>query len=214
MYFKGSLSLMKSTNKGLADKLWHFADSYIESYQKSHGHLPLAEQDPDWPSICQQGLFMPPESAAKDNNQQEVSQQETKEQQILWQPVSADNSLSFDNIESALELVLHPDIKTYFTAFHSDPLEAVCGEGRLSLLFSWNESDFHRLQENIIGHILMKQKLKQRITIFFGVTDEEDIILSLDNDTGAIWVERVGCEPHKKLADSMVEFVTGLTPAH
>ncbi|WDE06909.1 SecY-interacting protein [Thalassomonas viridans] len=191
---------MKSTNQDLADKLWHFVDSYIESYQKVHGHLPVAELDEDWPSSCQQGLFTPQEKHGE------------QEQQILWQPVKADGNLCFNNIESALELELHPDIKNYFTVFHSDPLDALCQEGQLSLLFAWNENDFERLQENIIGHVLMKRKLKQRITVFFAITDEEDLILSLDNETGAVWVERVGCEPHKKLADSMAEFIAGLTP--
>lgn len=193
---------MKSTNKLLTDKLWHFAHTYIENYQNIHGHLPLADLDPDWPSICQQGEFVPSEK----------KEQQAKDEKILWQPTNISESLGFSNIESALEIVLHPDIKTYFTVFHSDPLDAVCSEGRLSLLFSWNLADFERLQENIIGHILMKQKLKQRITVFFAITDEEDMILSFDNDTGAIWVERVGREPHKKLAESMSEFLSELTP--
>lgn len=196
---------MKSTNKDLSDKLWHFAGCYIENYQHAHGHLPVAEVDEDWPSACQQGLFTAKEGLVQENSAGQG-------QQILWQPVQADGDLCFNNIESALEVELHPDIKSYFTAFHSDPLDAQCSEGKLSLLFSWNEADFERLQENIIGHILMKQKLKQRISIFFAITDEEDLILSLDNETGAIWVERVGCEPHKKLADSMAEFVASLIP--
>jgi SecY interacting protein Syd len=76
-------------------------------------------------------------------------------------------------------------------------------DGELSLLFAWNEEDFARLQENIIGHIMMKQRLKQAETIFFAVTDEEDIIISVDNATGEVWAERVGCKPHKKVADSL-----------
>jgi SecY interacting protein Syd len=69
------------------------------------------------------------------------------------------------------------------------------------------------LQENIIGHILMKKRLKQENTIFFGVTNEDDMILSINNETGAVWVERVGCKAHKKLADSLNDFIRQLTPA-
>jgi SecY interacting protein Syd len=58
----------------------------------------------------------------------------------------------------------------------------------------------------------MKQKLKQAETIFFAVTDEEDMIISLDNISGEVWVERVGCKPHKKLSNSLVEFISQLTP--
>ena len=58
----------------------------------------------------------------------------------------------------------------------------------------------------------MKQKLKQAETVFFAVTDEEDMIISLDNSSGEVWVERVGCKPHKKLSDSLVDFISQLTP--
>ena len=49
----------------------------------------------------------------------------------------------------------------------------------------------------------MKQKLKQEVTIFFALTDQEDFILTVANATGAVWVEQVGKVPHKKLADSL-----------
>jgi len=58
----------------------------------------------------------------------------------------------------------------------------------------------------------MKQRLKQAETVFFAVTDEEDMIITINNETGAVWVERVGCEPHKKLADSLAQFLTNIIP--
>jgi SecY interacting protein Syd len=82
----------------------------------------------------------------------------------------------------------------------------------LSLLFAWNKDDFERLQENLIGHILMKRRLKQEETVFFAVTDEEDMIISVDNASGSVWVERVGCKPHKQLSDSLAQFISQLTP--
>lgn len=183
---------MKSTNNNMADILWQFANNYIQSYQQSNGHLPVAELDPSWLSPCQQDKH--------------------NEQQILWQPKPISDPLGFGNIEDALEISLHQDIKTYFTTFYSETLHATCSEGRLSLLFPWNSDDFQRLQENIIGHVLMKRKLKQAVSVFFAVTDDDNYILSLVNDSGAVWVERVGCEPHKKLADSLPEFIKMLTP--
>ena len=44
------------------------------------------------------------------------------------------------------------------------------------------------------------------------MTDDDDHIISLNNETGAVWVEKVGCEPHKKLAESLAEFIVQLTP--
>ncbi len=190
---------MTSTNKTLSQLLQEFAKKYIENYQNEHGHLPIIEYDNQWLSPCEQNKL--------------------NHQEVYWQPVflaelcfTSDKKPTFTNVESALGLSLHPDIKTYFTTLYSESLDATCFEGQLSLLFSWNFDDFQRLQENIIGHILMKQRLKQPETIFFALTDEEDMILVLDNLTGEVWVERVGCKPHKKLSDTLAGFIAQLSP--
>jgi len=183
---------MKTTNSDLSQCLNSFAQKFVERYQTINGHLPLTESDEQWISPCVQ---------QKHNDELE-----------LWKPVLIADELSFSNVEEALGLNLHNDIGQYFTTIYSDSMTASCSEGMLTLLFSWCEQDFARLQENIIGHVLMKQRLKQAITIFFAVTDDDDIILSLKNDTGEIWVERIGCEPHKKIADSMWSFINSLSP--
>lgn len=184
---------MKLSNSDLKEIMLKFSQSFIEQYKNTHGHLPTNEVDEQWPSPCEQGTY--------------------NENEILWQPVEVVEPLTFENIESALELKLHHDIKIYFTSIYSDSLNAQCSEGQLSLLFPWSIDDFKRLQENIIGHIMMKQQLKQSITLFFAVTDDEENILSVNNENGEVWVERIGCEPHKKLANSLVEFFKLLTPS-
>ncbi len=191
---------MTSTNKILASVLLNFTQDFIKQHSEQLGHLPLIERDEQWLSSCEQG--------AHDDTYN------------YWQPInvckeqgdSGFEALSFANVESALNLKLHDDIKTYYSTVFSSDIEASCQEGNLSLLFAWNHEDFERLQENIIGHILMKQRLKQAETVFFAVTDEEDMIISIDNSNGEVWVERVGCKPHKKLSDSLVSFFTQLTP--
>ncbi|PKI16920.1 SecY-interacting protein [Colwellia sp. 12G3] len=192
---------MTSTNKTLAQMLLTFSKDYSQQHIEQLGHLPTMEHDEQWSSPCELG----PHDASH----------------YYWQPVAMESekltdnkeeALSFNNVESALNLELHQDIKTYFTTIFSGDIEAMCDEGELSLLFAWNKEDFERLQENLIGHILMKQKLKQAETVFFAVTDEEDMIISLDNSSGEVWVERVGCKPHKKLSDSLVDFISQLTP--
>jgi SecY interacting protein Syd len=192
---------MTSTNITLAQTLLNFSKDYSEQHIEQFGHLPTTEHDEQWLSPCELG--------AHDTSHHH------------WQPVAMESevlannkeeALSFANVELALNLELHDDIKTYFTTIFSGDIEALCDEGELSLLFAWNKQDFERLQENIIGHILMKQKLKQAETVFFAVTDEEDMIISLDNNSGEVWVERVGCKPHKKLSDSLVDFISQLTP--
>lgn len=175
--------------RALVEKL---LTDYVEAFEAKYQHLPVTESDTDWPSACEIDAF--------------------GEGTITWQPSKINEALSFDNIEQALELSLHKDIKAFFTCFYSESVDFSCEEGNLSLLFPWSEKDFSRLQENIIGHLLMKQKLKQQETVFFALTDEDDLILSVINDTGEVWVERVGKAPHKKVANSLSEFLATLTP--
>lgn len=183
---------MTLTNTPVINTLLTFTDSFVEKYQSDHQQLPSVERDNDWLSPCEQDQL--------------------NEQDVYWKPVKIDVELSFDNVEKALGLTIHQDIQDYFTCVYSESIDAECEEGKLSLLFPWNKDDFERLQQNLIGHIMMKQKLKQNITLFFAVTDEDDMIISIDNENGEIWVEQVGCVPHKKLADNLVEFISSLTP--
>lgn len=183
--------------------LQQLSKQYINQYQQVHSHMPMIEHDDDWLSPC--------EVPVKDDA---IDAGVLSKGHVFWQPVNIADAqgLNFENVESALALTLHSDVKTYFTTLYSESMNMTCEEGELSLLFAWNKDDFHRLQENLIGHIMMKQRLKQQETIFFAVTDEDDMIVSIDNDTGAVWVERVGCEPHKKLADSLAMFLRTLVP--
>lgn len=183
---------MTLSNSDLSQSLWQFSQDYVKYHIENKGHSPICEKDEQWPSPC--------------------IKKEYDELHNIWQPILIPESLSFENVEHALELTLHADIKTYYTTLYSDAIYANCDEGGLSLLLPWSADDFARAQENIIGHVMMKRKLKQKLTIFFAITDDEDYILSINNENGEIWVERVGCEPHKKVANSLVEFMQTLTP--
>jgi len=197
---------MTLASNSLSEMILQFSSDYIQHYKDINGCLPLTEFDDQWLSPCAQeivddnAVFWQPTIFSSDKNT-------TKEEQHRLLELS-----TFNNIELALDVKLHTDIKTYFTTIFSENLEAECNDGMLFLLFAWNAEDFTRLQENIIGHLLMKQQLKQAETIFFAVTDEDDMIISIMNDTGEVWVERVGCKPHKKLSDSLAEFLIQLKP--
>ncbi|MBA6348788.1 MULTISPECIES: SecY-interacting protein [unclassified Colwellia] len=183
---------MKSSPCELMQSLSLFSQKYLSQYQERYQHLPLIEKDEQWPSPCLSDDY--------DENHQ------------YWQPCEISDPINFDNVEKALEITINADFKTYFTSLYSDTLDASCEEGALSLLFAWSKDDFQRLQENVIGHILMKQKLKQPLTLFFALTDDDNMILSVNNDNGEIWVEKVGAKAHKKVADSLVSFINMLSP--
>lgn len=183
---------MTGKNNQLPELINEFLTSYVQQYQKKYQHLPLVEHDEQWPSPCLKGKH-------------------SVDGYDYWQPNAIEDSIDFINVEQALELTLHQDIKTFFTEFYSDVIDAEHEQGKLQLLFAWSKDDFERLQQNLIGHILTKRRLKQPETVFFAVTDQEDFILSVENDTGAVWVEQVGKVPHIKLADSLAEFIQQLT---
>ncbi len=185
------LTKLYTNDLNLKEAVWQVGQAYIEGYQQQHNSLPIADVDPESTSPCQVDI--------KENDK------------TTWQVIKINESLDFNNINSALDVTINQDIENYFGSMYADSIPAETSDGKLSLLFAWDHNDFQRLQENIIGHIMMKQRLKQKITLFFAVTDEEDMIISLDNDSGEIWVEQVGCEPHKKLANSMQEFLSSLS---
>lgn len=185
---------MNSSNPKLVATLQQFHQCYFQTYQQQHSNQPTVQHDKDWPSPCEKSQVKNGES-------------------VSWKPVLCDPLLSFSNMEQALKIELHQDIKTFFGSFYCANLPAKTSDGELELLFLWSKDDFERLQENLLGHLWMKQKLKQEDTVFFAVTDSDDVILSVVNSTGEVWAERVGKKPHRKVADSLVKFIKLLSPA-
>lgn len=129
---------------------------------------------------------------------------------VTWRPCRQVPVQQFGNVERALEMQIHQDIKTYYTSFWSGNLPAVAKQGHCELLQVWNEEDFSILQENLIGHVLMKRRLRQATTLFIGLTDEEDFILSVNNESGEVMLEQVGQEPAMVLAKNLAEFIDHL----
>ncbi|MDK2764093.1 SecY-interacting protein [Alteromonas sp. 07-89-2] len=175
----------------ISAQLDKFVSSYVE--QAEAEGLKIAF-DSVWPSPCY-------ETTAQDG------------ELVRWSPTLQSPVQSFSNVEEALSLKLNPDYCEYFTRYYSDNLKANAPQGRCELLQVFNSEDFERLQQNLIGHLLMKQRLRQAPTLFFGLTDEEDFILTVVNESGEVALEHVGREPAKILAPSLAVFIEQLTPA-
>lgn len=177
----------------IQDSLDAFIRRYLAAHDDAQKTLKI-EYDASWPSPCYQ-------SEAQEG------------EWVNWRPVKQSSPLSFQNIEDALSLKLDKQYCEFFSRYWSEPLNAKAEDGLCQLLQVWNQDDAERLQENIIGHVLMKQRLKQTPTLFFGLTDAEDVILCVNNDTGEVVVEHVGKEPSRVLAKDLSTFLSGLTPA-
>ncbi len=180
---------MSATKAALSSFLSRWTDAAVEQL----GHFPMIEHDGDWPSDCELADTL-------------------KGNMIQWKPVERDDSGSFDNIADALGMTFHPDIVDFYSSFFADNIFAHHSRGHLQLLQAWSEDDFERLQQNLVGHVLMKRNLKQDETIFIALTDEDDFVITVVNATGEVWLEQVGKKPQEKLADSLAEFIAELKP--
>lgn len=149
--------------------------------------------DEDWPSPC-------------------ITSQANNEELVPWLPIKREDEVSLSNLESALDITIPSDLHALFCRYYSHDINARAQDGKLTLLQAWNANDFDRLQKNLIAHVLMKRRLKQADTLFFALTDEDDIILSIDLKSHAVVVERVGKEPHKTIASNLAEFMLQITP--
>ncbi|WP_088332210.1 SecY-interacting protein [Lacimicrobium sp. SS2-24] len=180
-------------NKSVAQSLDEFVQRLIKTYA-APGSVLQTEWDENWPSPCEQG--QPDERGL-----------------IRWQPVKREHPGDFSVTEQALEMTFHEDVKSFYGRYWSEGLDASTPRGALQLIQPWNEEDFERLLQNLVGHVLMKRRLKQPETLFIAVTDDDDFIISVDNATGNVMLEQVGLEPTEVLAQSLSEFIDQIEPA-
>lgn len=163
---------------------------YIDINTANNSTL-LTEYDHDWPSPC-------------------LLQEAVDGQMVPWQPVLQAPPLSMHNLSQGLEMQIDPQFAAFFSRYYSHDLPAIADRGELLLLQIWNEEDAERLQKNIIAHVLMKRRLKQRETLFFALTDQDDFIISVENSSGNVVLEQVGKEPQEVLANNIAEFLATL----
>jgi SecY interacting protein Syd len=165
----------------------------VSECDRALGSLPKRAHDAEWPSACERGA-----PDAQDD--------------IAWLPAKRAVCGSFDGVEAALEVELHPDIKAYYGSFWSDSFGVRANEGDVTLIQIWNDADFDRLCENILGHALAKRHAKIPLTVFIACTDEGEFMLSVDNETGEVVLENPGEAPVRVIEASLPKFLQRLQP--
>ncbi len=131
---------------------------------------------------------------------------------VAWWPAVRTQPADFSGLQRALELELHPDLQAFYGYCFGGGLQLQHPRGPVELLMVWHDEDFIRLQHNMIAHILMKRRLKQRETIFIATTDDDEFLISVLNTTGEVFLEKVGCEVTELLAPDLASFLGQLTP--
>ncbi len=165
-------------------------NDFLQTYQQAWQPLPQSEHDDDGPALVRR-------------NEDGIA---------LWQAAQQMPSQDFANVAEALAITLHEDVGHFYGQWYAGSLYFQAAFGTGELLQIWNDDDRQRLQQNLIGHLLMKRKLKQAPTIFLGVLGEGEEMIVLDNDSGSIWLEIPGARPHQQLAPTLRQFLQQLTP--
>ncbi len=180
-------------SESVAEHITLFAKKYLAAYQQEKDALPMIDHDESWPSPCEQG-------------------EPNVHGEIAWQAVPRKDKVDLSNLNDALDIKVHPSLSEFYCTLFSAGLGAEFEGEQLQLLQAWNEDDYEQLQQNLVGHVMMKKKLKQRITCFIAVTDDDNFIISVLNITGEVVLEPVGKEPSRILASSLSEFLERLKP--
>lgn len=141
-----------------------------------------------------------------------LCRQQDESEPVQWCHVARSESGSFDNVRQALGIELHSDIEAFYGSHWAGSLHFDAAWGVGELLQVWNEDDFIRLQQNLIGHLMMKRKLKQAPSWFIGVTETGDEMICVKDEDGSVWLEQPGKEPSTLLAPSISAFLQQIQP--
>ncbi|MDH2068129.1 SecY-interacting protein [Pantoea sp. GD03673] len=179
--------MMQQTAAALRD----FTTRYCQHWLQQAGHAPASSDLYGIPSPC----------AIED-----------RDQRVLWQPQPFTLPSTLDAVERAVDIQLQPPIAAFYTTQFAGDMQARFGENSLTLLQVWSEEDFLRLQENLIGHLVMQRRLRQSPTLFIATTDSEEAIISLSNLSGEVILEQPGRKQRVVLAQSLETFLISLQP--
>ncbi len=130
-----------------------------------------------------------------------------------WQPQIQQQPGSFNDLAAALEQPLHDSVAELYSRWYAADLAVVWQQQPLWLLQVHGPEDYERMQANLAGHVLMKRRLRQPITLFIGIAEEsDDLLITVDNESGAVGLEYVGKPQHQLLAPNLTEFLANLSP--
>ncbi|MGL5037714.1 MAG: SecY-interacting protein [Aeromonas sp.] len=169
--------------------LAHFFARWQRDGEARRG-LPLCQWEPEWLSPCQLG--------------------DPVDGQVSWRPYARPVAADFSALADALELTLHHSVIALFGHWFSRPIPCLYKGLRIELIVPWNESDLDLLKENLIGHLLMLRKLKRSPSIFIATTRNEMTLISLDNQSGQVWLEWLDSGRRLSLAPSLPQFLAQL----
>lgn len=179
--------MIEQTTQALND----FTRRYCEQWQQQTGHAPASGELYGIPSPCIVA---------------------THEDEVWWLPQPFTLAKNLDAVERALDIQLQPEVAVFYTAQFAGDMAGTYDGKALSLVQVWSEEDFTRVQENLIGHLVMKRRLKHSPTLFIATTESELEVVSVCNLSGEVIIEQLGTQKKQVIASSIESFLTYLQP--
>lgn len=177
--------MTNSITASLAD----FTERFVREWREQTGHEPVSAELYGIPSPCI------------------VRSEEDK---VFWLPISPTANDSLIKVEQAMDISIHPDIHAFYTSQYAGDMAVRFRDTSLSLIQVWNDDDFVRLQENLIGHLFTQRRLKLAPTLFIGSLDSELEVISVCNISGEVILEIFGSKKRQVLAASLNDFLNQL----
>ncbi|MEM6052534.1 SecY-interacting protein [Erwinia sp. P7711] len=175
-----------------AQALTDFTRKYCDDWIRECGHPPASAELLGVPSPCVQ---------------------QTNEEDLFWLPQPFTLAQNLEAVERAVELRIQPSVVAWYSSQFAGDMSVTFGELSCTLLQTWSEEDFLRVQENLIGHLVMKRRLKQSPTLFIATTSSELEVISVCNLSGEVVLEQLGTKQRTLLAPDLEQFITELTVA-
>ncbi|WP_241607692.1 SecY-interacting protein [Rosenbergiella australiborealis] len=136
----------------------------------------------------------------------------TYEQEITWLPQPFTLPKNLDGVAKGVDLLLQPSVVAFYTTQFAAEMPATFEGTPITLLQAWNEEDFTLLQQNLLGHLVMKRRLKHSPTLFIATTEDDETIITVENISGHVVLETLGQQQYKVLAPSLIHFLQLLSP--
>ncbi|EHC62772.1 Syd protein [Salmonella enterica subsp. enterica serovar Minnesota str. A4-603] len=187
-----------------AQALKAFTTRYCDAWQEKHGSWPLSEELYGVPSPC---II----SSTRDA--------------VYWQPQPFEGEENVNAVERAFDIMVQPALHAFYTTQFAGDMPAQFADEKLTLLQTWSQDDFRRVQENLIGHLVTQKRLKLPPTLFIAVlrrrkmslrfiaTQENELeVISVCNLSGEVIKETLGTRNRTVLAATLAEFLTQLNP--
>ena len=83
--------------------------------------------------------------------------------------------------------------------------------GAVELLQPWNDDDYVRFHQNLVGHLLTQKRFKIAPSVFIGVQVEGEKVLTV-NAAGQVLAEVPGRKQQQVLAEQLAEFLASASP--